>query len=64
MRGAIIATPIVLVHGFGSSGACWFRVECSLRRAGFSTIRTMAYRPAASYIPTLAARPVRSTRAC
>ena len=63
MRRASIATPIVLVHGYGSSSACWFRVERSLRRVGFSTIRTMTYRPAASDIPTLAARLVRFTRA-
>jgi len=57
----VLDTPVVLVHGYGSSTASWFRVERSLRGAGFSTVRAMAHHPLARDIPTLAARLVRST---
>ena len=61
MNGPVLDTPVVLVHGYGSSNACWFRVERSLRSAGFSTVRAMSHYPVATDIPRLAARLVRVT---
>jgi pimeloyl-ACP methyl ester carboxylesterase len=59
--GPVLDTPVVLVHGYGSSTASWLRVERSLRDAGFSTVRAMGHHPLARDIPTLAARLVRLT---
>jgi pimeloyl-ACP methyl ester carboxylesterase len=57
----VLDSPVALVHGYGSSNACWFRVERSLRSAGFGTVRAMAHHPLARDIPSLAARLVRLT---
>ncbi len=61
MSSPVLDTPVVLVHGYGSSPASWFRVERSLRSAGFCTVRAMAHHPLARDIPTLATRLVRLT---
>lgn len=61
MTGQVLETPVVLVHGYGSSTASWFRVEGSLRSAGFCTVRAMAHHPLARDIPSLASRLVRLT---
>jgi pimeloyl-ACP methyl ester carboxylesterase len=59
----VLDSPVVLVHGYGSSNACWFSIQRSLRSAGFGTVRAMAHQPLARDIPSLAARLVRSTNA-
>ena len=61
VTGHVLDTPVVLVHGYGSSTASWFRVERSLRSAGFCTVRAMAHHPLARDIPSLATRLVRLT---
>jgi triacylglycerol lipase len=61
VTGQVLETPVVLVHGYGSSTASWFRVESSLRSAGFRTVRAMAHHPLARDIPSVATRLVRLT---
>jgi pimeloyl-ACP methyl ester carboxylesterase len=61
VTGPVLDSPVILVHGYGSSNACWFRVERSLRSAGFGRVRAMAHHPLARDIPSLAARLVRLT---
>jgi triacylglycerol lipase len=61
VTGPVLDTPVVLVHGYGSSPACWLRVERSLRSAGFCTVRAMAHHPLERDIPSLAARLARLT---
>jgi pimeloyl-ACP methyl ester carboxylesterase len=61
VTGPVLDTPVVLVHGFGSSPASWLRVEHALRSAGFSTVWAMAHHPLERDIPGLATRLARLT---
>ncbi len=57
------ATPIVLVHGYGGVKSQWFRVERTLRDAGFTSVHTLTYNAFSTDIPTLAARLVDTVHA-
>jgi pimeloyl-ACP methyl ester carboxylesterase len=59
MTATRLDTPVVLVHGYASTGSCWVLVERSLRKAGFHTIASLSHHPLVGGIPVLAARLVR-----
>ncbi len=51
-----IATPVLLVHGYGANKSNWLFVRRFLSQAGFERLHALNYNPLAADIPELAAR--------
>lgn len=59
---AVIATPVLLVHGFSANKSNWFFLRRDLRAAGFGHVHAVNYNPFVNDIPTIAASCVRRAR--
>jgi pimeloyl-ACP methyl ester carboxylesterase len=53
---AAVATPVLLVHGFGANKSNWLFVSRYLEQAGFSRLHALNYNPLTDDIPRLAER--------
>lgn len=54
--GSPVATPVLLVHGFGANKSNWLFVRRHLDQAGFGRVHALNYNPLAADIPELARR--------
>jgi triacylglycerol lipase len=50
-----VATPVVLVHGYGANKSNWIFLERELRNAGFGRLHAVNYNPLVSDVPAIAA---------
>ncbi len=50
-----VATPVLLVHGYGANKSNWFFIERELRSAGFERLHGINYNPLRTSIPEVAA---------
>jgi pimeloyl-ACP methyl ester carboxylesterase len=57
-----IATPVLLLHGYGANKSNWFFVDRELRAAGFERVHALNYNPLRSSIPTIAAATAQRAR--
>lgn len=51
-----VATPVLLVHGYGANKSNWLFVKRYLLQAGFERVHALNYNPLSADIPELAAR--------
>lgn len=51
-----VATPVLLVHGYGANKSNWLFVKRYLLQAGFGRVHALNYNPLTADIPALAAR--------
>ena len=49
-----VATPVLLVHGYGANKSNWLFVKRYLRQAGFERVHALNYNPLTADIPALA----------
>jgi triacylglycerol lipase len=49
-----VATPVLLVHGYGANRSNWFLIERELRSAGFERLHGINYNPLTTTIPDIA----------
>lgn len=49
-----IATPVLLIHGYGANKSNWFVIERALRAAGFERVHGLNYNPITASIPQIA----------
>jgi triacylglycerol lipase len=57
-----VATPVLLVHGFGANKSNWLFVGRYLRQAGFGRVDALNYNPLVHDIPSLARQVVERAR--
>jgi len=55
-HSATVATPVLLLHGYGANRSNWWILNRHLRTAGFHRIHAMNYNPLAVDLPHLAAQ--------
>jgi triacylglycerol lipase len=57
-----LATPVLLVHGYGANKSNWLFLERELRSAGFERVHAVNYNPLVSDIPEIAQAVTRRAR--
>jgi len=57
-----VATPVLLLHGYGANKSNWFFIERELRAAGFERLHGLNYNPLRASIPTIAEMTVQRAR--
>jgi pimeloyl-ACP methyl ester carboxylesterase len=53
LADSAVATPVLLIHGFGANKSNWLFLERHLRHAGFGRVEAFNYNPLAHDIPAL-----------
>lgn len=51
-----VATPVLLVHGYGANKSNWFFLDRHLRQVGFERVHALNYNPLVESIPEIAGR--------
>jgi pimeloyl-ACP methyl ester carboxylesterase len=49
-----VATPVLMIHGYGANKSNWFFIERELRSAGFERLHGINYNPLTTTIPDIA----------
>lgn len=57
-----VATPVLLIHGYGANKSNWFFIDRELRAAGFERIHALNYNPFTTNVPELAERAAQRAR--
>jgi len=58
-----VATPVLMIHGYGANKSNWFFIERELRAAGFERLHGVNYNPLTTTIPDIATNVVDRARA-
>ena len=57
-----VATPVLLIHGYGANKSNWFFVDRELRSAGFERIHALNYNALSAGVPDIAQRATHRAR--